>query len=139
MNTKMKKVVAGAVLGTFAFGVASPAFAAEGETEVETLPVEQTVVEETAEETYTEAETRGAAKHVIQAVKKVIVDYWDKLPLPDKADFIRENLLEALDYYFQFTDDVETAVRNAIYDVFPNANATIVNGAVVIIMELLPF
>lgn len=24
MNTKMKKVVAGAVLGTFAFGVASP-------------------------------------------------------------------------------------------------------------------
>lgn len=27
MNTKMKKVVAGAVLGTFAFGVASPAFA----------------------------------------------------------------------------------------------------------------
>lgn len=28
MNTKMKKVVAGAVLGTFAFGVASPAFAA---------------------------------------------------------------------------------------------------------------
>lgn len=139
MNTKMKKVVAGAVLGTFAFGVASPAFAAEAEAEVETLPVEQAVVEETAEEAYTEAETRGAAKHVIQAVKKVIVDYWDKLPLPDKADFVRDKLLKALDYYFQFTDDVETAVRNAIYDVFPNANATIVNGAVAIIMELLPF
>ena len=29
MNTKMKKAVAGAVLGTFAFGIASPALAVE--------------------------------------------------------------------------------------------------------------
>lgn len=32
MNTKMKKAVAGVVLGTFAFGVATPAFAEVGET-----------------------------------------------------------------------------------------------------------
>ena len=54
--------------------------------------------------------------------------------MPDKADFIRDKLLKALDFYFQYTDDVETAVRNAIYDVFSNANATVVNAAVAVIM-----
>lgn len=58
--------------------------------------------------------------------------------MPDKADAIRDKLLDALDFYFQYSDDVETAIRNAIYDVFPNANESVVNAAVFFITALLP-
>ncbi len=50
MNTKMKKVVAGVGLGTFTFGMATPAFASVNEAVAEeTLYAEQTeaVVTET--------------------------------------------------------------------------------------------
>ena len=140
MNNKTKKVAASVVLGTFVFGAATPAFAETKSTLESYSYIEQIEISESNEENISpEVEERGAAKYVIKAVKKVITDYWDKLPLPDKADFIRDKLLTALDYYFQYTDDVETAVRNAIYDVFPNANATVVNAAVAVIMEILPF
>ena len=140
MNNKTKKIVAGVVLGTFVFGATTPAFATEQLYEDNIYLSDQFITNNNiSEENVPGTETYGVAKHIVQAVKKVITDYWDKLPLPDKADFIRDKLLKALDFYFQYTDDVETAVRNAIYDVFPNANATVVNAAVAVIMELLPF
>jgi len=136
MNHKTKKIVAGVLFGSFVIGASTPAFASTDVLSENSYYVGEANMNENIAPG---AEQQGAAKHVIQAVKKVIVDYWDRIPLPSKVDFVRDRLLDALDYYFQFTDDVETAVRNAIYDVFPDANDTVVNIAVAVIMEMLPF
>lgn len=140
MNTKHKTLIATMVLGTFTLGMTSTAFAATEDNNIEPAPVK---IVKTAQALETqlpseETEERGV-KDVLKAVKKIVVDYWDELPLPDKADSVRDALLSALDYYFEFTDDVETAIRNAIYDVFPDAWPSVVDGAVWFIMELLPF
>lgn len=138
MKERTKKVVAGIVLGTFTFGCATPVFAADEMTE--TLPVQPVVIEQFEMETGpSDVQPYSIPGTVLKAVKKIVKDYWDELPLPDKADTVRDALLEALDFYFQYSDDVETAIRNAIYDVFPNANETVVNAAVFFITALLPF
>lgn len=137
MNERTKKVVAGIVLSTFTVGCATPVFASDEMPE--TLPVQPVVVEQIESGSMpAETEPYSVPGTILKAVKKIVKDYWDELPLPDKADAIRDKLLDALDFYFQYSDDVETAIRNAIYDVFPNANESVVNAAVFFITALLP-
>lgn len=135
MNKKINKIAAGVVLTTMLVSGATPVFAAQNN---ECIDLETTPIYEPFSESIEETQS-GIPKTVLRAVKKIVVDYWDSLPLPDKADVVRGALLDALDFYFDWSDDVETAITSAIYDVFPNANSTVVYVAVTIIMELLPF
>ena len=145
MNTNMKKAVAGVVLGTFAFGVATPAFAS-----VNNAVAEDVVYAEQTEAVVTEpymtsamaepvVEERGKAKVALDIIKRVILDNWDDIPLLKNYNGLKNALLEALSAYYEVSDTVEDVLRDSISSVFGvDRDGLVCAAAVFAIMALLP-
>lgn len=78
----------------------------------------------------------GKAKFALKPIKKFLADYWDDIPLLRKAKKVRSALMDALDYYFEYSDDVEGGIYKSLKDVFPNASDDVLWGTAKLINYL---
>lgn len=65
-------------------------------------------------------ETNGKVKVTLAALKKLLKDYWHKIPILKKYDISQTLLMRGLDKYFSIYDTIENVLDNAIRDVNPN-------------------
>ena len=134
MNTKMKKAVAGVVLGTFAFGVATPAFAEASVPETEAVVVNQVYATEvTAAVGNSEYEVEptgagGVALKVVKQVKNLIDANWTKITtfmikynveieMIQQLDELKSTFFDAIDSVAGFSDDVNDMLQNALMSI----------------------
>ena len=135
MNTKMKKIVAGVVLGTFTFGAATPAFAGvENEQTVEVAamsPVYETEAPLSVVNTEYEVEPTGAggvALKVVKQVKNLLEANWNRiiaflidaqveLEMIRQLDEMKSMFFDAIDTVAGFSDDVNDMLSNALQSI----------------------
>lgn len=153
MNTNMKKAVAGVVLGTFAFGVTTPAFAGvENVNEIyckdtnvyvtddfESLAVNNPIyVESTPDLEASVGTERGVTKVALDVIYKVVLKTWDEIPILKNWVKAKSVFLGILAKYYDVCDTVEEVLTNSFKEAFPNAPDAAISVAVDIIMFALP-
>ncbi len=125
MNTKMKKVVAGVVLGTFTFGMATPAFAeVENMQETEVAVVSPVYVNDIPlahSTTDSEFGTYGFKNLTLDGLKTALKVGWTKLTtimVEHNVDAeiilmlndLRDTFFDVLDVYFETSNTVREVV-----------------------------
>ncbi len=125
MNAKMKKVVAGVVLGTFAFGAATPAFAATMSFNQNPLAVQETVVEVNSEHEVivNDGMERGKITTTLKALKTLISNNKDTIRevlvalniVQEKGfDNFYDKFMKGLDFVFDTNDTIEGVFTDAL-------------------------
>lgn len=146
MNTKMKKAVAGVVLGTFAFGVATPVFAASmqptqnravGQTAVVTVNSEHEVIVSSSVERGKITVTLKALKTLISNNKDTIKDILVGLNIIQEKGFdnFYDKFMKALDFVFDTNDTIEGVFTDALVNL--GVSESIASTAAMLLTHLL--
>ncbi|MFR6289836.1 MAG: hypothetical protein ACLUKQ_00090 [Peptococcaceae bacterium] len=148
MNTKMKKVVAGAVLGTFAFGVASPAFAVPtSEQRVEmTVASTQYIKDMPLDHGSGDIETYGIKGMTLKALKELVENNWTKITtlmiewnieieMIKNLNELKSTFFDAMDSLFGVCDTVHELLVESFKSIgFNSTMATLAADAVCFII-----
>ena len=146
MNTKMKKAVAGVVLGTFTFSMATPVFAASmqptqnravGQTAVVTVNSEHEVIVSSSVERGKITVTLKALKTLISNNKDTIKDILVGLNIIQEKGFdnFYDKFMKALDFVFDTNDTIEGVLTDALVNL--GVSESIASTAAMLLTHLL--